>query len=177
MIKQQLFAATEEAQGIDALGIDPFAILAQTVTFLVLFWIIKRFALSKIVNTLEQRRKTIDDGIRLGYEMETEKKRLDERVAQTLKEARVESDRVIAQAHQEAGNVLKEAEAAATRKTEALIADAHAKIDDDIKRAKEDLEKEVLGLIGDATEIVISEKLDAKKDNELLRKAIAEVHR
>lgn len=173
----QLFAATEEAQGIQALGIDPLAILAQAVTFLVLFWIIKKFALNKIVRTLEDRRKTIDNGVRLGLEMEAEKSRLDDRVADALKKARGEADTIIAQAHHEAGVIMKDAEAAAERKTEALIADAHAKIHEDIKRARTELEKEVLSLIAEATEVVIGEKLDVNKNNELLTKALAEAKR
>ena len=60
------FGAAEETKGIGALGIDALAILAQAATFLILFLIIKKFALEKIVATLEKRRKTIDDGVRLG---------------------------------------------------------------------------------------------------------------
>ena len=47
----------------------PLAILAQAATFLVLFFVIKKFALDGIVSTLEKRRKTIDDGVRLGREI------------------------------------------------------------------------------------------------------------
>ena len=62
--------AAEEPAGIAALGIDPLAILAQAGTFLVLFWVVKKFALNKISATLEERRKTIDQGVRLGQKRE-----------------------------------------------------------------------------------------------------------
>lgn len=176
-----LFAATEaagehaaeEAEGIAALGIDPLAILAQAVTFIVLFWIVKKFALDGIVNTLEERRKTIDKGVSLGIEMEAEKSKLDQAVEAKLKEARVEADKILADASKEAGVIVKNAEIKAGEKVEGMVADAHARIADDIRMAKQDLEKEVVYLVAEATEVIINEKLDVKKDESLIKRALA----
>lgn len=170
-----IFASTEEVSGIGALGIDPLAILAQAATFLLLFFIIKKFALTKIVTSLEARRKTIDDGIRLGREMEAEKEKLDEKVKATLKEARLESDKIIAASHEEAGSVIKEAEDVANRKADTMLADAHTKIEEDIEKARLGLEKEMRGLVAEATEAIIRTKLDSKADEKLLKQVFDEV--
>ncbi len=170
-----IIAAAEEPQGISALGIDPWALLAQAVTFLILFWVIKRFALDKIVNTLEDRRKTINKGVLLGMKMEKEKEALDEKVEQLLHEARLESDKIIAGGHREAGEIIKAAEEAATRKASALIEDAHNRIDEDIQRAKNELRSEMVHLVADTTEAVIGEKIDSKKDRELVERLLKEV--
>ncbi|HMS23602.1 MAG TPA: F0F1 ATP synthase subunit B [Candidatus Saccharibacteria bacterium] len=170
-----IFASTEEVSGIGALGIDPLAILAQAATFLLLFFIIKKFALTKIVTTLESRRKTIEDGIRLGREMEAEKEQLDEKVKATLKEARIESDKIIADSHEEAGSVIKEAEDVANRKADMMLADAHVKIEEDIDKARVGLEKEMRGLVAEATEAIIKTKLDSKADADLLGKTMKEL--
>ncbi len=170
-----IFASTEEVSGIGALGIDPLAILAQAATFLLLFFIIKKFALTKIVATLESRRKTIEDGIRLGREMEAEKEQLDEKVKATLKEARIESDKIIADSHEEAGSVIKEAEDSANRKTDMMLADAHVKIEEDTDKARVGLEKEMRGLVAEATEAIIKTKLDSKADADLLGKTMKEL--
>ncbi len=177
-----VFAATaehaeEEAQGIAALGIDPLAILAQGVTFLLLFFVIKKFALSSIVETLEKRRKTIDDGVRLGIQMEKEKNRLDEEVEKILAKARVEADKIIAAGNQEAGAIIREAEEAASRKADAILADARARIDEDLKRARQGLEQEVVALVAEAAEVIISEKVNAEKDRTLIERALAGVRR
>lgn len=169
------FGATEQPEGIAALGIDPLAILAQLVTFLVLFWIVKRFALDSIVNTLEKRRKTIDDGVRLGREMEAAKEQLDEKVAKVLKQARADADAVISDSHEEAGRIIKLAEEGAAQKVETMLNDARAKIDEDIDQARQALEQEMRELIADATEAIISEKLDANKDANLLTRALNKV--
>lgn len=172
----QLMGSTgEEPQGIAALGIDPLAILAQAATFLVLFFIIKKFALDKIVATLEDRRKTIDSGVRLGREMEAEKERLSEEISQELHKARIEADKIVATSREEAASILHDAQEASQRKTDALLADARAKIEEDILKARTLLEQDVLELVAEATAIITEEKLDAKKDMSMIERAIAKV--
>ncbi len=167
----QTFAAAEPG-GIAALGIDPLAILAQAVTFLTLFFLIKKFALSKIVDALEDRRKTIDKGVSLGIEMQAEKDRLDNEIEIMLQKARTEADKIIASSHEEAGAMIKEAEAAASQKADTILADAQARITDEMSKARKDLKKEMLELVSDATEVIIGEKLDARKDQALLARAL-----
>ncbi len=169
------FGATEEVSGIGALGIDPLAIGAQALTFLVLFFVIKKFALSGIIETLEKRRKTIDDGVRLGQEMEVEKEKLEQRIEETLSKARTEADAIIAEAHEESGGLLKEAELKTAEKVETMLIEAQTKIDGEVKRAKKELQKDTLELVARATEIIIHEKLDASKDAKLMERSLSEV--
>lgn len=170
-----IFGSSEKPQGIAALGIDPLAILAQSITFLLLFWVIKKFALDKIVKTLENRRQIIDDGVRLGREMEAEKERLSEKIDIELKKARNEADTIIAQSREEAGKIFREAEEATSRKVDAMLADAHAKIEEDVHSARVGLEKDIRELVADATEVIIEQKLDTNKDMNMIERALAKV--
>jgi F-type H+-transporting ATPase subunit b len=167
--------AAEESTGIAALGIDPLAILAQAGTFLVLFWVVKKFALDKIVNTLEERRKTIDDGVRLGQKLEAEEAKLEEKIEAELRKTRAKADKIIADAEREGGEVIKAAEDKASQKVDQMLVDAHAKIDEDMQKARHELEKDILALVAEATEVIIEEKLDAKKDESLIQRALASV--
>jgi len=168
---------TAEKSGLAVLGIDPIALLLQLTTFLILFLLLKKFAFNTIVRMLEERRRTIDAGVDLGQEMAAQKQQLDETVADILKKARQESDKIIAAGHHEAGVIVKEAEAEAERKADALLADVHNKIAEDISKAKKGLEAEMLSLVAEATEAVISEKLSPKKDAALITRALHEVKR
>lgn len=170
-----LFGSSEQTQGIASLGIDIWAILAQATTFLVLFWIIKHFALEKIVQTLEDRRRTIDKGVRLGRQMQAEKDKLSQQIEAQLKKTRVEADNIIAQSREEAGGIIREAEEIAIRKANTLLADARAKIQEDIIEARQNLEKEVRQLVAEASAIIIQEKLDAKKDASMIEQALSKV--
>ncbi len=164
--------AAKESAGISALGVEPWAILAQAVTFLLLFWIVKRFALDKIVATLEERRKTIDNGVRLGRKMEAEEAKLEDRIEESLRKTRGQADKIIAQAQSEAGEIIKAAEDKAAQRVDQMLADAHAKIQDDMLDARKALQKDMQALVAQATEAVLEEKLDAQKDESLIHKAL-----
>lgn len=170
-----LFAATEEVEGIAALGIDPWAILAQGTTFLVLFILVKKFALEKIVSVLQERHKKIDSGVRLGYKMEKEMADLEKRIAEKMHEARQDADKVIEQAQKEAAELLEEAEERAQAKVHKMFSDAEAKIASDIANAQDELTREVVNLVAEATETVLREKLDQRTDMRLIERSIAEV--
>jgi F-type H+-transporting ATPase subunit b len=170
-----LIAATEKATGISALGLDPLAIVAQAITFLAIFFFIKKFALGGIVAKLEERRRTIDRGIKLTHDMDKLKDDLDARVHEALKQARHEADVIISEARDEAGTILRNAEEAAQRKTDTLIQEARGTIERDMNEARKELTAEVADLVVAATEAVLREKVDQKKDAELLQRVIDEV--
>ena len=79
---------TAEKEGIAVLGIDIKAILLQAGTFVLLYLIIKKFALRGIVDTLEKRRKTIDKGVSLGLEMQHAKTNFDKELKDMQHKAR-----------------------------------------------------------------------------------------
>lgn len=169
-----MFFAVEETQssGIGALGISPSAFVIQLITFLIVFSLLKKFAFKPIVRLLEERRQTIDDGVKMGIRMEKEKAKLDENVAKAMREARVDADKVIANAHKEARDVIREAEKTAVRKAETILADAEVRIEGESERAKLALEKDIVGLISEATEAIVGEKVDIKKDGEIIEKIL-----
>ncbi|MCA9333262.1 F0F1 ATP synthase subunit B [Candidatus Saccharibacteria bacterium] len=161
-----------EASGLGALGVSFSAFLIQLLTFILVFMILKKFVFDRVGKLLEQRRKVIDDGVRMGLRMEKEKAKLDDDVKKALREARQEADRIIANANKEAREILRESEKTAQRKTEAMIADVEARIEEDKKQALKKLEKDIVGLVSEATETIVHEKVDPKKDAELIDKAI-----
>ena len=167
-------SASAEPEGIAALGIDPIAILLQAGTFVILFIVIRKFALDKINQALADRKSTIDEGL---INVEQAAKNLADaevRQEELLARARKEADEVIGKAHSEAGVMLKEAEDRTAEKTAKMIADAHNKIESDVKAAQSKLQNEVKSLVASATEAIIDEKLDAVKDAKLIEKAIKE---
>lgn len=171
---QLYFAAesTEKASGLGALGVSLSAFLIQLITFILVFIVLKKLVFNRVSVMLEKRRKTIDDGVRLGQKLEKEKANLDQEVAKVLREARHEADKIIATGHKEAREILREAEKSAQRKADMIMADAQARIDEEARQAEKKLEKDIVGLVSEATEAIVHEKVDPKKDAELIDKAI-----
>ena len=170
-----LFAAEEgheTATGLGALGVSPSAFVIQLISFAFVFLLLKRFAFKPIVRLLEERHKVIEDGVRMGLKMEKEKAKLDEKVDAALRDARHEADQIIASAHKDARQVVREAEKTAAARAERIIEDAEARISEETEHAKRKLEKDLVGLVSEATETIVGEKVDAKKDAELVKKAL-----
>jgi F-type H+-transporting ATPase subunit b len=162
----------EEATGLAALGVDPKVFAFQLITFVFVFALLKKFAFKPIGNMLEKRRQTIDDGVRLGQKLEREREKLDQEAAKVTREARHEADRIIANGHKEAREVLRDAEKAANRKADAMMADAELRIHEETEQAKRKLEKDIVALVSEATEAIVGEKVDPKKDAEIIEKVI-----
>lgn len=169
------FAA--ESSGIGALGINGKAFIIQLITFLLAFLVLKRYAFKPIAKVLDERRETIESGVKLGEDMQKERIKLDEKVAKILQDTRVEADTIIAGAQDVARQTVREAEDKARDKADGIIKQAESRIDQDTARARKQLEKELVGLVSDATEAIIGEKVDAKKDAQLIERALKEQQR
>lgn len=171
MFAPLLIFAIEE-KGISALGIDPKAILFQAGTFVILFVLIRKFALDKIVKSLKDREDTINEGLVNAEKAAKASEQALQEQEKILQSARKEADLVLAKAHEEAGSIVKQAEDLATSKTETMIGDAKKRIENDVEKAKLELKNEVRSLVVQATEQLIHEKLDEKKDEKLIKSAI-----
>lgn len=169
-------SSAPEKEGIAVLGIDPKAILLQAGTFLLLFFIVKKFALKGIVDTLEKRRITIDKGVELGISMENKQVQFKEELQKLHNQARAEADAIIAKANKEAGDIIKAGQIETTKKVDQMLKDADSRIDREIQSAKNALKDQMLEFVSEATEIIIGEKLDAKKDQDLIKRALTKVN-
>ncbi|MEI7632232.1 MAG: F0F1 ATP synthase subunit B [bacterium] len=166
--------AVEETQssGIGALGISFSAFLIQLITFVLVFLLLKKFAFKPIVNLLEERRKTIDEGVKAGIEFAKVRAKLEKDHEKVMRDVRIEADKVIANAHKEARDIIRAAEKTASRKAETMLSDAEVRISGESERAKLALEKDIIGLISEATEAIVGEKVDMKKDGEIIEKIL-----
>lgn len=169
-----MFFAAEEAGGspLAALGVDAKSLIFQLITFFLVFLVLKRFAFKPITKMLVERRKVIEDGVKMGQRMERERAKLDAEVIKVMRDARTEADKIISNGQKEARDIIREAEKVGQRKVDTMLADATDRINEEAEQAKRRLEKEIVGLVSDATEAIVEEKIDPKKDAKLIDKAL-----
>jgi len=166
--------AAEDSGGIGALGIDGKALVIQLVTFVLAFWVLQRFAFKPIIKMMDQRRETIEQGVTIGEQMKKDQAALEVKVEQTLQKARKEADGIIAAAQDSSREIVHEAEDKARDKAAGVLKEAEERIKTETQRARKQLEGEVVNLISEATEAIIGEKVDAKKDAQLIERALQE---
>lgn len=164
----------EESSGIGALGVNGSALLIQLITFLLAYFVLRKYAFKPILKILADRRQTIETGLTLGEELQKERDELERKVKTALSTARKQADTIVAEAQDAAREAIRAAETKASEKADGILADAHTRAEQDIVRMRTALEAELVGLVSDATEAIIDEKLDSKKDAALISRSLKE---
>jgi F-type H+-transporting ATPase subunit b len=172
LLTQFAAESAEKATGVAALGVNAQQLLIQFITFVLVFVLLIRFAFRPIIKMLEKRRVTIEDGVKLGLEMEEERDNVKKDSAKIIRDARHDADRIIANSNKEAREIIREAEKTAQRKSESILHDAEARIAEETVQARQKLENDIVNLVSEATEVVVKEKIDPKKDASLINEVI-----
>ncbi len=165
-------APAEEAGGFGALGIDLKAFIVQLITFLIVFYILKRYVFSRIVEVLDKRQKLIEEGVKSAKDMTEQKEKLESEVAKLKSEARAQADEILAESRAQSEEMITKASEAAVEKTDKMIVDAKKKIIEETDRSRRSLKKEIVSLVVDTTEKLIGSKVDSTKDKALIDDAL-----
>jgi F-type H+-transporting ATPase subunit b len=156
------------SSGLGSLGLNFSSFLIQLLTFIIAFLILRQWAFKPILKVMNERRQTIEKGLKLGEQMEKEKAELEQNVTKTLHETREQADSIIANAQEAARGLISEAEDKAQQRAAGIVKEAEERIAQETASARRELEQHVVGLVSDVTEAIIHEKVDPKKDAELI---------
>jgi F-type H+-transporting ATPase subunit b len=159
---------------LQALGIDWKLLVEQAIAFLVLVFILGKFVYPALVKAIDDRRAAIEAGLQEAKESQEALQKAEEDVSKLLEEARKEADEILARTHQESASMIADAESKAKARAEQIVADARQQLNVDVAKAREILKKDTVELVALATERIIGEKLDERKDADLVKKALAE---
>lgn len=170
-------AVTESSGGdlLGALGIDGKLLILQTLAFLVMVWVLAKFVYPYLIKAIENRRETIEDGVKNAKKAEEQLKNVEHKVADIIRSARKEADAMVATGQKEAATIVEAAEEKAIKRAEHIVAEASAQMSNELSAAREALKKETAQLVASATEQVIKQKVDAKSDAQLIAGALKEV--
>lgn len=159
---------------LSALGLNWQLFIEQGLAFVVLVWVLKKYVYPTLIKSIDERRKQIEAGLKEAKESQEALEKAEAKVEAMLATARKEADEVIARSHQETQTMIAEAEAKAKTRAEQIVKDAHAQLDADVAKARQTLKSETVKLVALATEHVIGEKLDDRKDSQLINAALNE---
>lgn len=130
-------AATGEPNAVqkivETFGWNPTLFLSQVVSFSIVAFLLHRFAYKPILAVLEERRKTIAEGLANA-----------EKIKQELANAQVKAQELLTQANAQANKAIEEARAMAAKVQEAETQKAIVAANDIIAKAKQASEAELL---------------------------------
>jgi F-type H+-transporting ATPase subunit b len=157
-----------------AFQINLFWIVMQAVSFLIFLAILYVAAFRRIGGVLEERRSTIEQGLKDAEQARIDRQKAAEEHAKALADARREANEIIARA-QRLAEESREADLAATREElERLRQRAQADIEAEKDRAIADLRAEVADLALEAAGKVIGESMDSARQRRLVEEFLSE---
>jgi F-type H+-transporting ATPase subunit b len=161
-----------QSNALSALGLNIQSFLFQLITFVLLLLTLRKYAYPPIVKTLEERRKAVEQSIDQAKEAAASLENAEKQIEKMFVQARDEAQELVAAAHHEAAQMVEEAEAKAAKRAEHIINEAHASMEHELTKARVALKHETAQLVAEATGIIIKEKVDAKKNAELISQAL-----
>jgi F-type H+-transporting ATPase subunit b len=165
-------ATVAETGGLSALGLDWKSFLFQLATFVLLLLILRKWAFPVLVKTLEDRRSTIEKSIDQAKQTQAAMQNAEKQIEKMLAEARDEAAELVTVGHKEAAKMVEEAEEKAVKRAEHIVKEAHAGMEHELNKARTALKQETAQLVAEATGAILKEKVDAKKNVELISKAL-----
>lgn len=170
------FAKAEAASGgvFEALGIDWTTLVLQIIAFLILVWLLGKYAYPVLIKVVDERQASIDAGAKAADEAKEKAEKAKTDVDALLKDARKQASEIVATAKEEANAAIEAAGAKAKTHAEAVVAQAHEQIEKDVIAAKKTLHNETLDLVALATKNVIGNVVDAEIDRKIIESATSD---
>ena len=160
---------------IHEFGIDWKLLLAQAVNFLVLLYVLKRFAYAPILNMLQKRREEIEKGIRMRDEAEENLKQIDVLKEKTLEVAKAEALQIVSKGEAIAKEKKDEILADTAKKSESIIAEAKRLIREEKAKMGEEVFNDAKELVREGVAKVLGKMEPEERDRVLIQKALEEL--
>ena len=159
---------------MDALGINLPGLVTQIISFGILFFILSKLLYKPLVSLMDQRAEKIREGLEASNIAREEAARSEEAIQEQLSEARVEGQKLVAEARETADSFREEEMARVRDDIELERVRAEANIQRERDAAIEDLRKEFAGLAISAAEKDVRTSLDEDGHKELIESVLEE---
>lgn len=137
-------------------------IVWTTITFLILLFLLGRFAWKPILNAVKEREKSIEDSLNQAAKAREEMDRLKSDNEKILREARQERDDILKEARKIKDELISDAKDKATEEAERMISQAKEQIENEKMRAITDLKNQVGQMSLEIAETVLRHELSDK---------------
>ncbi len=161
-------------EGLASLGINVSTLLAQIVTFGVLFILLKMFAFKPILKMLDERSDRIKESMEQADYIKEQVANTEEESKARIEAAGKEGQELINRAVHAGDEVKQQAQQDARMGAESLLAKARTEIQRERDEAISELRKEVADLTITVAEKVIGQTLDKEAHRQLIDKTLDE---
>ena len=155
---------------------DPGLVIWSTVTFLILFFLLSKFAWKPIVKALDERERSIEDALAKAEMAKAEMAKLISENEDLLKEARLERDSILKEAKEIKDQIVNDAKDLAKSEGAKLIEKAKIEITNQKLAAMAEIKNQVSSLSIEIAEKVLRKQFeDQGKQQALVNDLLKEV--
>jgi len=144
------------------LGLFVYTLIA----FLLVFWILKKFAWKPILGSLNEREKSIADSLATAEKARNEMAALKNENEALLQKAREERSLMMKEAKEQSDKMIADAQSKAKSEYDRIVSDAQAAIDRQKNAALTEVKNHVGNLVIEVTEKVLRKQLSNKAEQE-----------
>ena len=150
-------------------------LIGQAISFAIFVWFCMKYVWPPITSALEQRKKTIADGLsaaELGQQS-LEKAKTD--VEAKLAEAKSEAKNIISMAEKRQGDILDEASVKASEETSKRLKLAEQEVEQLSLKLKESLKKDVSRLVVEGAEMILKKEIDKSAHDKAIKDLVTKI--
>jgi F-type H+-transporting ATPase subunit b len=152
-------------------------IVWQTVLFLIILFLLGKFAWKPILGALSEREKAISDALASAKLAKLEMENLKAANEKLLQEARLERDKILSDAQVAANNIINEAKDKANSESSKLVASAKASIENEKQAALTEVKNLAANLSIEIAQKLLKKELEnASAQRELVNAYIKEAN-
>ena len=145
-----------------------FTLISQAIAFSIFIWFTVKFVWPPLLRAIEERQKTIADGLAAGERGRHELELASQRSSDVLKEAKQRASEIILQAEKRASEIVEESKRTAREEGDRIVAGAKADIEHEVFSAREALRQHVVELAVAGAAKILRREVDAKAHADML---------
>ena len=150
-------------------------ILTHIAGFLIMLFLLKKFAWKPVLSLLDERKEKIEKGFKEIEETKQDVERLKVEYDKNLKEIEQTARQKIQESIKEAQTLSAGIQADAREESKKILAKARQNVQLEIARAKVELRDEMASIVISASEKLLREKLDGEKHKVLVARFVEEL--
>lgn len=157
---------------LESLGINWQMLLGQIINFLIVLFLLKKFAYQPFLNTLKKRKQRIKEGVDKAKEADKKMEKVEEERNSVLQNAHEKANEIVEQGKQRKKKVADNIEREAQEEKERILETAEREKKAMIERERKKQQKELVNMVSLVSKKVLGKKIDKDKDKELIEEAL-----
>jgi F-type H+-transporting ATPase subunit b len=158
---------------LENIGFDWQMALANFVNFLIIFYLLKRFAFTPIKRVLQERARRVEQGLEDAKRAEAERIMAEEMYEKRLSEARSEANMIVAGARTREESIVAKAQEKAETEARRIKREAENSAAKERERMEREIHERVADLVVAGVEKLLRENISPEREERVIRRMMA----